>query len=73
MTKPPLTQGKLLRLIASVSVLWCGYLSAATFATKTYLITITERCKEGAVGCDRVDYLGINRKNNESIRLRGKY
>ncbi|MBN8888124.1 MAG: hypothetical protein J0I77_20595 [Rudaea sp.] len=42
------------------------------FTTKSFDIRITEHCEEEVIGCDRVEYFGVNRKTGKSIRLRGK-
>lgn len=40
--------------------------------TATFRVTITERCEEGVIGCEDVQYHGLSRKNGTSIRLNGK-
>ncbi|MGZ5026675.1 MAG: hypothetical protein ACXWFX_06900 [Methylobacter sp.] len=45
---------------------------ALTLTTPSYLITLTINCEEGVVGCDDVTYVGVNRNNKKSIRLKGR-
>ena len=67
------------RLLSSLSVitllLFAAPSDAATTLTLTtpnYLITLTINCEEGVVGCDDVTYVGVNRKNKNSIHLKGR-
>jgi len=39
--------------------------------TKTHRVTISERCEGHAVKCGDVEYIGRDRKNGASIRLKG--
>lgn len=59
-------------LVTCACAFWCGESFASTFTTRTFTITINVRCTEPVVGCDDVDYLGINRKTGKAIRLKGK-
>jgi len=46
--------------------------AAEILVTPTYRITVSERCEEGVVGCDKVSYVGVNIKTGKSITLNGK-
>lgn len=39
--------------------------------TASHRVTITERCDEGEVSCDTVEYVGRDKKSGASIRLTG--
>ena len=40
--------------------------------TKSFRVTITEKCGEGEVGCSTVEYKGVNKRTGASIFLKGK-
>lgn len=45
---------------------------ASELLTPSFKITIDSHCEEGNVTCDKVTYLGVNRKTGASIKLKGK-
>ena len=48
-----------------------GDLGGQVLETVSHRITISEKCDEGVVGCDKVEYVGRDKKNGASIRLKG--
>lgn len=40
--------------------------------TPSFRVVVNRRCPEGAVVCDRVSYLGVDRQSGASLRLMGK-
>lgn len=64
------------RLYLLAALVPCVCLAAgggpSRLTTPTYVIEITEHCAEGEVGCDRVTYVGTNKKSRQSITLKGK-
>ena len=42
-----------------------------TLETPNHLISITPRCPEGDVTCDKVSYQGINKKTGAALKLNG--
>ncbi len=40
--------------------------------TQSYKITIRVLCKEGVVGCNDVEYVGVKKKTGATIRLKGE-
>lgn len=51
-------------------VAWAA--SSQVLTTPGYVVTITEQCAEGEVGCDNVLYSGVNRRSGKSLTLHGK-
>ena len=59
-------------LILLPALLFSGVLHAETLTTPSYIITLTNLCEEGTVGCDDIQYVAVNRKNNKAIFLKGR-
>jgi hypothetical protein len=59
-------------LAALAAVAGVGTACAETLSTPSYLVTIERQCPEGEVTCDRVSYLGENRKTGARLALRGE-
>lgn len=62
----------LLALSVFPLLFFSALLQAETLTTPSYVITITNKCEEGVVGCDDIRYIGVNRKNKQSISLKGR-
>lgn len=45
---------------------------ASELITPSYKITVRSNCEEGNVTCDKISYVGVNRKTGKSITLTGK-
>ena len=43
-----------------------------TCENNTFCIKIIELCEEGDIACDKVAYIGLNKKNDEFITLKGR-
>ena len=56
----------LLALIASLQEA-----RSAELTTPSFRITIATHCDEGSVSCDKVSYIGVNKKSGATIKLRG--
>ena len=39
--------------------------------TKSYVVTVTDRCKHGTLDCKSVEYYEVNRENGRSRLIRG--
>jgi len=48
-----------------------GAAQAATLTTPSFVVIVTENCKED-VACQDVSYVGTDRKSGETIRLKGR-
>jgi hypothetical protein len=48
------------------------YVVAAELKTPNFNITVTSLCEEGNVSCDKITYVGVNRKTGASIKLKGR-
>ena len=40
-------------------------------ATKTYVVTVTDRCKHGTLDCKSVEYYEVSKKNGRSRLIKG--
>ena len=55
--------------------LWADFVpfgEQCTFENDTFWIKIIELCEEGDIACDKVAYIGLNKKRGEFITLKGK-
>lgn len=50
--------------------LWAA--TPQVLVTRDFTVTIAEQCAEGTVGCDKVVYTGVDRRNGKSLTLHGK-
>lgn len=57
-------------LIITLSLLSISALSSQ-LETDNYIVTIEQNCMEGEVICNKVTYIGVNKKNGQSITLEG--
>lgn len=52
-------------------LLFSGAVQAEKLTTQHYVVVVTENC-EGDVACQDVSYVGTNRMNGKTIRLKGR-
>jgi hypothetical protein len=59
-------------LLAYSTVSMSTEMDTDTFETQTYRITIHVHCAEGNISCDNVSYIGVRKKDNATITLKGE-
>ena len=60
-------------LIASISKAdFIPFNEKCTFENDKFWIKVIELCSEGDIACDKVAYIGLNKKSGEFITLKGK-
>jgi hypothetical protein len=64
------------RRMLACAALACGVMQIAradlTLTTPGFIVRIDVQCEEGHVSCDRVSYLGTNRRSGKKLALTGE-